>query len=508
MAAINGVGRFGVRSYVAPTSSLSSIITNGLIVNLDAGNSLSYSGTGTTWTDMSGNGNNVTLFNGTSYSAADSGTMVFDGVNDFAQSNILSMSSSPNLTFNIWAKHISYGVGDTVFMLYGSGGSPTNCLGLYYRANDNYVRFTNWGPNDFSTSFEKDINVWHYWSIVYENGNLTIYRDGDTDGVNFAIPFSGGNRRFGIGATEGGSNVTNINSSMCHFYNRALTQSEIRQNFDATKTRYGYSVTSAATITLIYPLTSRTQAFATATGITSAKILNALHTLDTGLISNGLDVKMKALYPFVGGTSNTHKFNFMDARDLDAAFRLQFNGGWGHSSNGILPNGTNAYANTYLTPSTSLGLYNAHSSIYTKKGGTSGFDLGSSNLNSWSREFLLSANRGGYATSGLYDLYGPGSIQQSVGDVVGFFNNTITSNTSTKLYKNGVSIGSYTGTNTSLPAEFPIWLGGVNASDVGMVEQSSRQLAFASIGSGLTDVEATTFYNLVQAFQTSLSRQV
>ena len=53
---------------------------------------------------------------------------------------------------------------------------------------------------------------------------------------------------------------------------------------------------------------------------------------------------MKALYPFVGGTATSHKFNLKDPRDLDAAFRLQFNGGWTHNSNGVTPNGTNGYA--------------------------------------------------------------------------------------------------------------------------------------------------------------------
>ena len=100
--------------------------------------------------------------------------------------------------------------------------------------------------------------------------------------------------------------------------------------------------------------TARTTAFATATAITDTTILNALNTFDLGLISNGVDTKMKAVYPFVGGTSTTHKYNFMDARDLDAAFRLQFSGGWVHSANGALPNGTNALANTYLIPNVNL----------------------------------------------------------------------------------------------------------------------------------------------------------
>ena len=110
--------------------------------------------------------------------------------------------------------------------------------------------------------------------------------------------------------------------------------------------------------------TTRTTAFAAATGIADTTILNALNTFDTGLISNGLDTKMKAIYPFVGGTSATHIYNFMDSRNLDIAFRLQFNGGWTHNSTGSKPNGSNAYANTYLSPFTNLLVGSRHLSMY------------------------------------------------------------------------------------------------------------------------------------------------
>jgi hypothetical protein len=111
-----------------------------------------------------------------------------------------------------------------------------------------------------------------------------------------------------------------------------------------------YSLINSMNRAVVSSYTARTTAFATATGITDPTILNALNTFDLGLISNSLDTKTKAIYPMVGGTSTTCKYNFMDARDLDVAFRLQFNGGITFSSNGALPNGTNGFANTYYTP--------------------------------------------------------------------------------------------------------------------------------------------------------------
>ena len=127
-----------------------------------------------------------------------------------------------------------------------------------------------------------------------------------------------------------------------------------------------YGLISSMKKTVASSYTARTTAFIAATGISDTTIINALNTMDLSLISNGLDTKMKALYPFVGGTASTHKYNFMDARDLDAAFRLTFSGGWTHSSTGAKPNGTNAYADTYLQPSVSLSQNSTHLSYYSR----------------------------------------------------------------------------------------------------------------------------------------------
>lgn len=97
--------------------------------------------------------------------------------------------------------------------------------------------------------------------------------------------------------------------------------------------------------------TARTTAFATATAITDTTILNALNTFDLGLISNGLDTYMDAIYPFVGNTSTTNKFNFINPVDSDGAFRLVFSGGVTFDSTGVTFNGINGYANTKWIPS-------------------------------------------------------------------------------------------------------------------------------------------------------------
>ena len=89
------------------------------------------------------------------------------------------------------------------------------------------------------------------------------------------------------------------------------------------------------------------QAFFTASGLTGATNLSAINQLVIDLKGFGIWTKMKAIYPFIGGTASLHKWNLKNPLDTDAAFRLVFNGGWTHSSTGALPNGTNAYANTF-----------------------------------------------------------------------------------------------------------------------------------------------------------------
>ena len=247
--------------------------------------------------------------------------------------------------------------------------------------------------------------------------------------------------------------------------------------------------------------TARTTAFATATGITDTTILNALNTFDTGLISNGLATKMKALYPFVGGTSNTHKYNFMDARDLNAAFRLQFNGGGVHSSTGYKPNGTNAYADTFYNQNTQGdNLNSGHLSYYSR-------------TNSNGSEVEIGTTGGANTllrirTSGVtYPLINQGGDFTSFADTdsLGFYVANRNASNVINCWKGGVK--KVSGTNLSnVVSSYKIYLGALNISY--SQYYTTKECAFASIGSGLTDGEATIFSNLVQNLQTTLSRQV
>lgn len=100
-------------------------------------------------------------------------------------------------------------------------------------------------------------------------------------------------------------------------------------------------------------------AFLTATGITDPTITTAIDTLVKDLKTKNLWSKFRYIYPFVGGTATTNKYNLKDPRDLDVAFRLQFLGGI-TQTNGFNPNGTNGYANTFCAPSGNVTINSEH----------------------------------------------------------------------------------------------------------------------------------------------------
>lgn len=251
------------------------------------------------------------------------------------------------------------------------------------------------------------------------------------------------------------------------------------------------------------------QAFFTAANITDPTQQTAVNQLVVDLKGYGIWSKMKALYPFVGGTATTHKYNLKDPQDTNAAFRLTFAGGWTHSSTGATPNGTNGYANTFLIPSTQLTSDNHHISLYSRTNISgeiydigSGDDVGSYLLDLYLRR---SGDTAGYDAGYYTTNRNTFSNNNSTGHFIG---STIV-NTESKYYKNGINQNtkSINSGFLVLPSG-NIYLGGFNEYTSSTIYFSSKQIAFSSIGDGLDDTEAANFYTAVQTFQTTLSRNV
>lgn len=246
---------------------------------------------------------------------------------------------------------------------------------------------------------------------------------------------------------------------------------------------------------------SNAQAFITAAGITDATQKSAVNTLVTSLKSASIWGKMKAVYPFVGGTASAHKFNLIDPRDDNSAFRLQFVNGWTHSSTGVLPNGVDAYADTFLTPSTSLSLNSTHISGYLRTfNGVDAPMISSENASTYANGLYIWPQQVAFGYSvRVNDSTSQGGAHI---DIRGFHIANRTASNAKKYRRTKTEIFNVTTASTAL-----------NASSIYIAKSRNNanffnnQIAFISIGDGLTDAESNSFYDAIQAFQTSLSRQ-
>jgi hypothetical protein len=225
---------------------ITGITTNGLVLNLDAANTASYNGSGTTWVDISGSEFDGILTNGPTYvSSGASSSISFDGTDDYCDisgttnfnSNILTFSlwfktNSTNLPFGyVFAKQIDGSYGS--FWFYTVGG---NSYRLGCGTNNSYSE---------STSFSPNINTWYHIVGVYNGTNMLFYLNGS---LTSTTAYAGGApikyASYPISLGRYGSLFTNQISSACNIasfllYNRDLSASEVLNNYNATKSRFG-----------------------------------------------------------------------------------------------------------------------------------------------------------------------------------------------------------------------------------------------------------------------------
>ena len=224
------------------------IATDGLVLCLDAGNTKSYPGSGTTWSDLSGNGNNGSLQNmdGANLDSANGGSLTFDGSDEYVISvtaTSLGINSASNsFTISVWFKTTvtgeyylfdNYNGSNDISLRIDDGSievllAPSGGTGII-----NSVKFGS-GYNN---------NNWHNFTITWNGSNvLTAYADGINIGTN-TTAISGSfetNAAFQIGKRPFGSptrfsgNIANVS-----VYNKALSASEVKQNFNAFRGRFG-----------------------------------------------------------------------------------------------------------------------------------------------------------------------------------------------------------------------------------------------------------------------------
>ena len=218
------------------------IVKNGLVLNLDAGNTYSYPGSGTTWTDLSGNSTTGTLVNGVGYNSGNGGSLVFDGSNDhvtMSGNNISGLSAgTTDFSICIWVKYNSTASYGAFFAKQNSISSNpgTVRLDLGWFSSTLYLTTSN------ATTISDG-------SFLYPNNSSSWYQICLTCGVNSKVVYVNGTQTFSQNFTSfypnntyslyiGGDRELNGNIAQTQIYNRALSAAEVSQNYNALKSRY------------------------------------------------------------------------------------------------------------------------------------------------------------------------------------------------------------------------------------------------------------------------------
>ena len=229
----NGNGKQN-NTQVVNTPSNTDFITDGLVLNLDAGDTSSYPGTGTDWFDLTGN-NDGTLINGPTFDSANGGSILFDGVNDYVITDTTKtdFTTTNQITIGTWFKINTFTNVRGLFQFANglTNGNPwilvrTNGGGLTYYVNKTYI-----GTHSINTTGIQYIN------LTYDGTTWRVYLNGVLQGLTVCgIGTNGGNNLY-IG--NGYAGYLNMNYYNFHVYDKALTDSEVLQNYNATKDRFG-----------------------------------------------------------------------------------------------------------------------------------------------------------------------------------------------------------------------------------------------------------------------------
>jgi hypothetical protein len=249
----------------------------------------------------------------------------------------------------------------------------------------------------------------------------------------------------------------------------------------------------------------------TSGGTVNATASGATITMFNSLFSNNLWNKITAFYPVLGGVAASHSIN---AKSSIGTYDLVFNGGWTHTVNGMQGNGTNAFANTSIAPSTVFGTDPTHLSIYVnlQGGGDRIYDMGcNDNDGALTKMFNLTAKRS--SGSGNNTLFDAGDFDGGNGRVSttsqtsasGMTVGSVRSATDRTLYRNGSNIATQTANEPILYFTRTLYIGAQNTS-FGAGYFSNNQYAFATVGSGLTNTEIVNLSNIINTYQTSLGR--
>ena len=327
----------------------------------------------------------------------------------------------------------------------------------------------------FATAFDQDISVWDISNVLYmdafmEGKSTADYSYYDNLLNNWSLLTLQNGVNWDMGTIE----YTSAGSA---------ARASIISN-------YSWTITDGGLL-----LDPNAATFITAAGITDPTQQAAINTLVVDFKGYNIWTKFKAIYPIVGGSASSHAVNLK----TPGTYNLSFQVGWTHSATGMTPNGA-TFANSNLLPSTHLNTNSNSFGIYSRTNNTSGSQV----YGIWNgiAYFLQNNLTGANFVSGEVT----GIVSYTANPTTSLLMATRTSSSLLKAFRGGVLLGQSTSSITGIP-NINFYFGARNNG--GNPDfWTSHQLAFAFLGDGLTDTDSANLYTAVQAYQTTLSRQV
>lgn len=222
------------------------IVTRGLVLSLDAADKNSYPGSGTTWMDMSGNGNNGTLTNGPTFDSSNGGSIVFDGTNDYVTFPTGFLSQISNTTINFWfywtdnqswSRVFDFGTGTTKYMFFTPKNG--NSFTPRFAITDNFSS----SERQITSNSGIATNTWYYYTITMNNSGASMYANGAYVSNNTTSPLTpsslGSTNQNWLGRSQFSDPYFQGRIANFSIYNRVLSDSEILQNYNVLKSRFG-----------------------------------------------------------------------------------------------------------------------------------------------------------------------------------------------------------------------------------------------------------------------------
>jgi hypothetical protein len=218
------------------------IVTDGLVLCLDAGNRKSYPGSGTTWTDLSGRGSNGTLTNGPTFSSSNGGSILFDGTDDYMSATI--SCSRTYYSIDWWTRPTAVSNYDQMILMNSSGtaGSYWSGFSAVTDSSGKLYIGTSTGSRGVTAAGTLVNGVWQNFTWTFNNGSCSLYKNGSLIGP---VTLSAHSADFillqiGAGPTFGEGTLFDGNCALLKLYsNKVLTAVEVSQNFNALRGRFG-----------------------------------------------------------------------------------------------------------------------------------------------------------------------------------------------------------------------------------------------------------------------------